>query len=139
MTLVAIAGIEDLLRPGVREAAASCHRAGVTVKMCTRDNVLTARSIATECDIYTAGGLPLAHSTSIFSEISLTIRAPHHRTPLFHSSPLLVTLLDLIRQSVIFRHSTFLVHTISILCVVLMHFRLLSLAVPREVCMPVPT
>ena len=57
MTLVAITGIEDPLRPGVREAVATCHRAGVTIKMCTGDNVLTARSIATQCGIYTAGGI----------------------------------------------------------------------------------
>ncbi|KAF9644891.1 Ca-transporting ATPase, partial [Thelephora ganbajun] len=57
LILVAITGIEDPLRPGVREAVAACHHAGVTVKMCTGDNVLTARSIATQCGIYTAGGV----------------------------------------------------------------------------------
>ena len=57
MTLVAITGIEDPLRPSVRKAVASCHHAGVTIKMCTRDNVLTARLIATQCGIYTAGGI----------------------------------------------------------------------------------
>lgn len=57
MTLIAITGIEDPLRTGVREAVASCHHAGVTVKMCTGDNVLTARSIANQCGIYTAGGI----------------------------------------------------------------------------------
>ncbi|KAF9778977.1 Ca-transporting ATPase [Thelephora terrestris] len=55
--LVAIIGIGDPLRPGVRDAVASCRRAGVTVKMCTGDNVHTARSIATQCGIYTAGGI----------------------------------------------------------------------------------
>ncbi|KAI0368013.1 calcium-translocating P-type ATPase [Pilatotrama ljubarskyi] len=57
LTLIAITGIEDPLRPGVREAVADCHKAGVTVKMCTGDNVLTARSIALQCGIYTAGGI----------------------------------------------------------------------------------
>ena len=57
LTLVAITGIEDPLRPNVREAVATCHHAGVTIKMCTGDNVLTARSIATQCGIYTAGGI----------------------------------------------------------------------------------
>ena len=57
MTLVAITGIEDPLRHSVREAVATCHHVGVTVKMCTGDNVLTARSIATQCGIYTAGGI----------------------------------------------------------------------------------
>jgi P-type Ca2+ transporter type 2C len=57
MTLIGITGIEDPLRDGVREAVAKCHKAGVTVKMCTGDNVLTARSIALQCGIYTAGGI----------------------------------------------------------------------------------
>jgi P-type Ca2+ transporter type 2C len=57
MTLIGITGIEDPLRPGVREAVANCHKAGVTVKMCTGDNVLTARSIALQCGIYTPGGI----------------------------------------------------------------------------------
>ncbi|EIN10054.1 Ca-transporting ATPase [Punctularia strigosozonata HHB-11173 SS5] len=57
MTLIGITGLEDPLRPGVREAVATCHRAGVRIKMCTGDNVLTARSIALQCGIYTAGGI----------------------------------------------------------------------------------
>ncbi|PWY98228.1 calcium-translocating P-type ATPase [Testicularia cyperi] len=57
LTLVAIAAIEDPLRPGVTDAVAACRRAGVQVKMCTGDNVLTAKSIATQCGIYTEGGI----------------------------------------------------------------------------------
>ncbi|GJJ08344.1 hypothetical protein Clacol_002555 [Clathrus columnatus] len=57
LTLIAITGIEDPLRPGVRDAVASCHKAGVQVKMCTGDNVLTARSIAIQCGIFTKGGI----------------------------------------------------------------------------------
>ena len=57
MTLIGITGIEDPLRDGVREAVAKCHMAGVTVKMCTGDNVLTARSIALQCGIFTEGGI----------------------------------------------------------------------------------
>jgi P-type Ca2+ transporter type 2C len=57
MTLIGITGIEDPLRDSVREAVAKCHKAGVTIKMCTGDNVLTARSIALQCGIYTAGGI----------------------------------------------------------------------------------
>ncbi|WWD17545.1 calcium-translocating P-type ATPase, PMCA-type [Kwoniella shandongensis] len=57
MTLIAITGIEDPLRPGVREAVEKCQHAGVAVKMCTGDNVLTARSIANQCGIFTPGGL----------------------------------------------------------------------------------
>ncbi|SOV07566.1 related to putative calcium P-type ATPase NCA-2 [Ustilago sp. UG-2017a] len=57
LTLVAIAAIEDPLRPGVTDAVEACRRAGVQVKMCTGDNVLTAKSIATQCGIYTPGGI----------------------------------------------------------------------------------
>ncbi|THV03183.1 Ca-transporting ATPase [Dendrothele bispora CBS 962.96] len=57
MTLIGITGIEDPLRPGVTEAVAKCHRAGVSVKMVTGDNVLTARSIASQCGIFTKGGI----------------------------------------------------------------------------------
>jgi Ca2+-transporting ATPase len=57
MTLLGVVGIEDPLRPGVPEAVAKCQRAGVAVKMCTGDNVLTARSIALQCGIYTPGGI----------------------------------------------------------------------------------
>ena len=55
--LIGITGIEDPLREGVRDAVAKCNHAGVTVKMCTGDNVLTARSIATQCGIFTKGGI----------------------------------------------------------------------------------
>lgn len=44
-------GIQDPLRPGVREAIAQCHRAGVDVRMVTGDNVLTARAISRDCGI----------------------------------------------------------------------------------------
>ncbi|KAF8638702.1 hypothetical protein AX17_001997 [Amanita inopinata Kibby_2008] len=57
LTLVGIVGIEDPLRDGVHEAVLKCHKAGVTVKMCTGDNVLTARSIASQCGIFSAGGI----------------------------------------------------------------------------------
>ena len=57
LTLICITGIEDPLRAGVRDAVADCGKAGVLVKMCTGDNVLTARSIAQQCGIYTSGGI----------------------------------------------------------------------------------
>ncbi|KAF9233446.1 P-type ATPase [Melanogaster broomeanus] len=43
LTLVGIVNIEDPLHEGVREAVVDCQKAGVTVKMCTVDNVLTTR------------------------------------------------------------------------------------------------
>ncbi|KAF9436332.1 hypothetical protein BGZ76_004259 [Entomortierella beljakovae] len=57
LTLIGIVGIEDPLRDGVPEAVLACQRAGVFIRMVTGDNILTAKSIATQCGIYTKGGL----------------------------------------------------------------------------------
>ncbi|KAG6914569.1 hypothetical protein DXG01_016573 [Tephrocybe rancida] len=57
LTLIGITVIEDPLWPGVQEAVAKCYCAGVTIKMCTGNNVLTARSITTQCGIFTPGGV----------------------------------------------------------------------------------
>ncbi|GAA6028517.1 hypothetical protein JCM8097_007260 [Rhodosporidiobolus ruineniae] len=57
LTLIGVTAIEDPLRDGVAKAVATCQRAGVMVKMCTGDNVLTARSIATQCGIFSKGGI----------------------------------------------------------------------------------
>ncbi|BFZ60118.1 plasma membrane calcium [Saitoella coloradoensis] len=57
MTFICVVGIMDPLRPGVAQAVIDCQKAGVFVRMVTGDNVVTARAIATECGIYTAGGL----------------------------------------------------------------------------------
>ena len=51
MILISIAGIKDPLRPEVKEAIRKCHRAGITVRMVTGDNVVTAIAIAKECGI----------------------------------------------------------------------------------------
>ncbi|KAJ3261272.1 hypothetical protein HDU77_000900, partial [Chytriomyces hyalinus] len=52
-----VVGIEDPLRPGVIESVQACKDAGVMVRMVTGDNVMTAKSIATQCGIYQHGGL----------------------------------------------------------------------------------
>jgi Ca2+-transporting ATPase len=57
MILLSIVGIQDPLRQGVAEAVATCQKAGVVVRMVTGDNMVTARAIATECGIFTKGGL----------------------------------------------------------------------------------
>lgn len=57
MTFFGVVGIQDPLRTGVSQAVADCVRAGVFVRMVTGDNVETAKAIATECGIYTQGGL----------------------------------------------------------------------------------
>lgn len=57
LTLLAILGIADPLRPGVPEAVAACQRAGIFIRMVTGDNLMTARSIAEQCGILMRGGL----------------------------------------------------------------------------------
>ncbi len=51
MIFVAVVGIKDPLRDGVREAVRDCQRAGVVVRMVTGDNKLTAQAIAKDCGI----------------------------------------------------------------------------------------
>ncbi|RDW58550.1 Calcium-transporting ATPase [Aspergillus mulundensis] len=55
MFFLGVVGIQDPIRPGVPEAVAKCHHAGVTVRMVTGDNMVTAKAIATDCGIYTGG------------------------------------------------------------------------------------
>jgi Ca2+-transporting ATPase len=52
LILLAVPGIEDPLRSGVPDAVEKCHHAGVDVKMCTGDNILTAQAIGKQCSIY---------------------------------------------------------------------------------------
>lgn len=57
--LIGIVAIQDPLRPEVKDAVEQCKRAGITVRMLTGDNILTAKSIAKECKIFTEGGLAI--------------------------------------------------------------------------------
>lgn len=54
LVLLAIVGIKDPCRPGVRDAVQLCINAGVKVRMVTGDNLNTARAIALECGILTS-------------------------------------------------------------------------------------
>ncbi|XP_054784018.1 calcium-transporting ATPase 9, plasma membrane-type-like isoform X1 [Prosopis cineraria] len=51
LVLLAIVGIKDPCRPGVKDAVAVCTAAGVKVRMVTGDNPQTAKAIALECGI----------------------------------------------------------------------------------------
>ena len=51
LTLVAIFGIYDVIRTEVPEAVRTCQKAGVTVRMVTGDNIITAMAIAEKCNI----------------------------------------------------------------------------------------
>lgn len=63
MTFLAVVGIQDPLRDGVREAVKDCQHAGVYVRMVTGDNVLTAKAIAEDCGILVPGGLVMEGPT----------------------------------------------------------------------------
>ncbi|XP_059649152.1 calcium-transporting ATPase 4, plasma membrane-type-like [Cornus florida] len=58
-TLIAVVGIKDPVRPGVREAVQTCLDAGIIVRMVTGDNINTAKAIAKECGILTDDGLAI--------------------------------------------------------------------------------
>jgi len=51
MIYLGFCGIKDPLRPGVPQAVLDCAGAGVTVRMCTGDNIRTARAIAIGCNL----------------------------------------------------------------------------------------
>ncbi|KAK2027174.1 calcium-translocating P-type ATPase [Colletotrichum zoysiae] len=57
LVFAGVVGIQDPVRPGVPEAVRKAQHAGVVVRMVTGDNAVTAQAIATECGIYTEGGL----------------------------------------------------------------------------------
>ncbi|MFS7905782.1 putative P-type Ca(2+) transporter [Helianthus anomalus] len=58
-TVIAVVGIKDPVRPGVKEAVKTCLDAGIMVRMVTGDNINTAKAIARECGILTADGLAI--------------------------------------------------------------------------------
>ncbi|KJZ75397.1 hypothetical protein HIM_05323 [Hirsutella minnesotensis 3608] len=70
LVFIGIFGICDPLRDEVVDAVRRCQDAGVFVRMVTGDNFLTAKAIATECGIFTAGGLAMDGPT--FRKLSPT-------------------------------------------------------------------
>ncbi|KAI8914912.1 hypothetical protein DFJ77DRAFT_463922 [Powellomyces hirtus] len=59
LTFFAIFGIQDPVRPEVPDAVRQCQEAGIRIRMVTGDNIVTAKAIATECNIYTEGGVAM--------------------------------------------------------------------------------
>ena len=51
LIFLAVFGIRDSLRDGVKEAVKKCHEASVNVVMVTGDNIVTATAIAKDCHI----------------------------------------------------------------------------------------
>ncbi|RHN40504.1 putative calcium-transporting ATPase [Medicago truncatula] len=58
-TLIAIVGINDPIRLGVKDVVQTCLAAGVTIAMVTGDDMNIARTIAKECGILTNNGLTI--------------------------------------------------------------------------------
>lgn len=75
LTLLGLVGMIDPLRPGVTEAVAACHRAGITVWMVTGDHPDTARSIACELGLADEG-------TAVVTGADLEGRSPEALRPL---------------------------------------------------------
>lgn len=89
MTLLAVFGIKDPLRPTVKDAIKDCQRAGVVVRMVTGDNILTGKAIAKECGIYHPESGGIAMEGPVFrrlSEDELKEKVPHLQV-LARSSP----------------------------------------------------
>lgn len=55
IVLISIIGVKDIPRKEVPEAIRKCHRAGITVRMVTGDNIITAKAIAKEIGILSEG------------------------------------------------------------------------------------
>jgi len=64
LTLIAIAGVMDPLRPEIKEAIKKCKTANITVRMVTGDNLSTAVAIAKEANIIS----PNCDDSLLFSE-----------------------------------------------------------------------
>jgi calcium-translocating P-type ATPase len=57
LVVVAMFGLKDPLRPGIKEAVETCNKAGINVRMVTGDNKDTARAISIEAGILTQADL----------------------------------------------------------------------------------
>jgi len=59
LTFLGLFGIKDPVRKEVPDAVKKCQRAGLTIRMVTGDNILTANKIAQECGILDSTGISL--------------------------------------------------------------------------------
>ncbi|KAI1109860.1 calcium-translocating P-type ATPase [Nemania sp. NC0429] len=81
-----VVGIQDPVRPGVPEAVRLAQHAGVTVRMVTGDNAVTAQAIATECGIYTDGLIMEGPAFRVLSDEEMNEKIPRLQV-LARSSP----------------------------------------------------
>ncbi|KAG5985467.1 hypothetical protein E4U55_000029 [Claviceps digitariae] len=59
LILIGLFGLRDPLRLEVINSVKKCQEAGVFVRMVTGDNFLTATAVASECGIYSSGGIAM--------------------------------------------------------------------------------
>ncbi|MCB1850997.1 MAG: HAD-IC family P-type ATPase, partial [Gammaproteobacteria bacterium] len=71
LTLLGVVGIIDPPRSEALEAVRQCRAAGIRVKMITGDHAVTARAIATQMEIGTAGGVLTGHELERMSRQAL--------------------------------------------------------------------
>ena len=67
--LIAVIGVRDEPRKEVPGAIRQCHKAGITVRMVTGDNIVTAKAIAKECGIIVEGKQYLAMQGPEFNKM----------------------------------------------------------------------
>ena len=67
LVLLAIFGIRDTIRIGVKEAVEKCKKASVNVIMVTGDNIITACSIAKECHILDNNSINVLSDNKLFN------------------------------------------------------------------------
>ncbi|AFM13134.1 HAD-IC family P-type ATPase [Turneriella parva] len=65
LIFLGLVAISDPVRPGVKEAIAACHRAGIRIMMITGDYPLTAKSIARQIGLGDGGDLTVLTGTEL--------------------------------------------------------------------------
>lgn len=70
LILDGIFGIQDPLREGVKDSVLQCQNAGVTVRMITGDNLITAKAIARNCNIL---------NSTVYDNVDCAMEGPKFR------------------------------------------------------------
>ena len=97
---ICLVGIKDPLRSGVMPAMDMCSGAGITVKMLTGDNILTAKYIAKECGILTEDGTAILGSEWRSMSRSKRLQILPKLQVMARSTPIdKLTLVKLLRES----------------------------------------